>query len=222
MEEKQLTPAPINEETKLAGFIDEMTLCDYIKKVDYRVRTYTYWVYNCLCLLSYAIDDNWMHLEIVQGEDKDRNDVIKALEQWMEPTNPMYIVQPDTSQPNTYRFYFAEGWENLTPAPIDEKNVVSDFTEAFHNGEYMERTDGKIHFEYFILHDCLCVVHYTFGHHRFVVGPVEGDSNLKELCRKDIRRMVDAMNGINKSQGIWVKTFADGCYGFYFSPETLE
>ena len=113
MEEKQLTPAPINEETKLAGFIDEMTLGDYIKKVDYRVRTYTYWVYNCLCLLSYAIDDNWMHLEIVQDEDKDRNDVIKALEQWMEPTNPMYIVQPDTSQPNTYRFYFAEGWAAL-------------------------------------------------------------------------------------------------------------
>lgn len=222
MEEKQLTPAPINEETKLAKFIGEMTLEDYIKKVDYRVHTYTYWMCNCLCLLSYAIDDNWMHLEIVQGKDEDRNEVIKVLEQWMEPTKSMYIVQPDTSQLNTYRFYFAEGWENLTPAPIDGKNVALDFTEAFHNGEYMERTEGKQRIEYFILHDCLCVVHYTFGRHRFVVCPIEGDSRLKDLCRKDIRRMVDDMNGINKSQGLFVKTSADGCYGFYFTPETLE
>ena len=52
MEEKQLTPAPINEETKLAWFIGEMTLEDNIKNVNYRVHTYTYWMCNCLCLLS--------------------------------------------------------------------------------------------------------------------------------------------------------------------------
>ena len=222
MEEKQLTPAPINTETKLAQFIDEMTLGDYIKQVNSRVLTHTYWMYNCLCLLSYAIDDNWMRLEIVQGENKDRDDVIKALEEWMEPTNSMYIVQPDTSQPNTYRFYFAEGWENLTPAPIDGKNVTSDFTEAFHNGECMKRIDGKIHFEYFVLRDCLCEIVYTFGNHRFVVRPIAGGPKQESLCREYFQRIVDDMNGVNKSPGLSVKTFGNGTYGFYFSPETLE
>lgn len=219
---KQLTPAPINFETKLDSFIEDMTLCDYIKKIENRLHTYTYWCYNCLCLLSYAIDDNWMRLEVVTGEHEDRLDAKGHLEQWMEPNDPMYIVQPDQSQTNTYRFYYSDGWEHLTPAPIDQKNVVSDFTDIFHNDECLVRTDMKTRHEYFIYRDCLCEVIWTYGYHRFVVHPLQGEPNLKELCKSDFKRIIDEMNGINKSQGLLVKTFGEGDYGFYFTPECNE
>lgn len=216
---KELTPAPINLESKLDSFIEDMTFGDYIKKVEHRVHTYTYWCSNCLCLLSYAIDDNWMHLEVVTGKPEDRQYAKNQLEQWMEPTSQMYIVQPDSSQKNTYRFYFADGWERLTPAPIDQKNVVSDFTDIFHNDECLVRTDMKTRHEYFIHRDCLCEVVWTYGYHRFSVHPLHGDPKMKDFCRTDFKKMIDEMNGINKSQGLFVKTLDEGCYGFYFTPE---
>lgn len=214
-----LTPAPINQETKLDWFISEMTLDDYIKTIENRVHTITYWQYSCLCLLSYAIDDNWMRLDIIQGEPENREDVRKSFEKWMEPTNPMYIVQKDG---DTYRFYYSTGWENLTYAPIDDKNVVSDFTEEFHNGECLLRTDNHTRYEYFIHRDCLCEVVWTFGHHRFIVHPLYGHPVQKKLCRSDFNRMIDEMNNINIPQGLIIKTFEEGCYGFYFTPETQE
>jgi len=63
--------------------------------------------------------------------------------------------------------------KQLTPAPIDNKNVMTNFTEVFHNGDYITRkgTNGRI-FEYFIVEDCLCVVSYMLGRNDFLVYPV--------------------------------------------------
>ena len=34
--------------------------------------------------------------------------------------------------------------KNLTPAPIDNKNIVEDFTDDFHNGEFVEQVQGRV------------------------------------------------------------------------------
>ena len=51
-------------------------------------------------------------------------------------------------------------------------------------------------------------------------APVDKKKQYRVLITTDLE--VDDMNGINKSQGLLVKTFGEGEYGFYFTPECNE
>lgn len=107
----------------------------------------------------------------------------------------------------------------MIPAPIDSKNIAYEFIESFVYDDYLCSSQGKSRIICFLRRNCLCVIEYTIGCHRFSVRPILGRQRDKELCVSDFQCVVDRMNTTDKSSDVIVKTFGVGNYGFYFEED---
>ena len=79
-------------------------------------------------------------------------------------------------------------------APIDNKNVLEDFTEIFHNGEYIENVENHITYQIFFKCGCLCEISYRFGQNWFKIRYLEGLPDNLCKCIKEIESIVSGMN----------------------------
>ena len=112
----------------------------------------------------------------------------------------------------------------LYKAPIDNKSVLTDFTEVFHNGDCLCRKGaGGMTIEYFVVEECLCSVSYHFGHNRFRVCVEQFNNDLN--YHRAVNYFQECINNLyhdNVTQELLVKKenipgiLKDGSYGFYF------
>lgn len=95
--------------------------------------------------------------------------------------------------------------KELIPAPIDNKNILEDFTEVFHQDDCIEtRHQGVVKQAYWDDGN-LWVVAYCFGANWFHVRLVQEG----QLWRVSARRMRNAILSLNESPGIMVECRGD-------------
>jgi hypothetical protein len=104
---------------------------------------------------------------------------------------------------------------NKIKAPIDNKNILEDFTDVFHNGTYLERTSNGITYQIFILNDCLCEISYRFGQNWFMVRMIEGDPDNIRKCSAEIASIIKTMDEDENQSKVKFNPVL-GVYEFYF------
>lgn len=115
--------------------------------------------------------------------------------------------------------------KKLIPAPIDNKNVLEDFTDVLHNSEYTEwRSNGLVK-QAFWDGGNLWVVSYRFGCNVFMVNLVQQDADYMQ-SKIRVREQIEELN---QSQGILVEYRSGICdaeptykCALWFKPEALE
>lgn len=107
--------------------------------------------------------------------------------------------------------------KELYPAPIDNKNVLTDFTEVFHNGDCLTRKGnrGEV-IEYFVIEDCLCSVSYFFGLSIFKVRVIFGSDNNKVRANHYIQECIKQLYHDNVTQELIVRQVRYCTYQFFF------
>ena len=112
--------------------------------------------------------------------------------------------------------------KKLTKAPIDNKNVCEDFTDVFHNGDFVECVEQGVHKQLFYLDGIPCEVRYFFGENIF---RLEFNCDMSKMSI--IRKVREALNDLNGGNIICKY---DECYNgkayvingeFYFKEEEL-
>ena len=100
---------------------------------------------------------------------------------------------------------------------------MTDFTEVFHNGECLSRSEGSHHFEYFVVEDCLCCVSYYYGLHKFNLEIIQGEQRNHIRCRHMLSEMVKELfpEWYQDSTELRVRQIDSTTYGFYFIEEEL-
>ena len=79
------------------------------------------------------------------------------------------------------------------PFPIDNKNVLEDFTDVFHGGDYVERRHNGIVRQAFYDGAALWEVCYKFGFASFELY-YRGGSNTKEMYWERMRERILSLN----------------------------
>lgn len=84
-------------------------------------------------------------------------------------------------------------------APIDNKNVLEDFTEDFHEGHYIEHRNRHEVRQVFFDGDNLWEISYSFGDNHFKLVAIDGALDIKhsaERMKAKILRMRDEANSL--------------------------
>lgn len=84
---------------------------------------------------------------------------------------------------------------NLIKAPIDNKNIMEDFTDIFHGGKYAEFTDGKLHKQTFYIEGVPFEIGYHLGFNHFYVMTLGELDNMNPV--NFIREAVKELNTDN-------------------------
>ena len=119
--------------------------------------------------------------------------------------------------------------QELIPAPIDNKNVMTDFTEVFHNGDCLSISKpigNLVHvkhvYEWFVVENCLCCVEYVFGLQWFRVYVQNSSTEEnRDKANRYIQQCVEQLYHDNVTQELIVEkddtpgTLAS-TYNFYF------
>ena len=109
-----------------------------------------------------------------------------------------------------------EGKE-LIPAPIDNKNVVTDFTDDFHYGEFVESAEHGVHRQAFWKCGALCVISYEFGNNWFDIQFVQATEQQAKAAAREIAKVMLAYR-----ENFVIKEGPGGVYLIYFKPEDCE
>lgn len=107
--------------------------------------------------------------------------------------------------------------KELIPAPIDNKNIVEDFTDDFHNGEFVEQVQGRVRHQAFWCCGVLCVISYEFGNNWFSFQFVQGTQEQLKLAAHAIVGVMMCYR-----QNYVIKEGPGGVYLIYFKPEDCE
>jgi hypothetical protein len=103
--------------------------------------------------------------------------------------------------------------KNLIPAPIDNKNVLEDFTFNFHSDLYIGTTFDHVAQQVFFMQGCLCEITYRFGQNLFKFRIIEGDPFDVRRCNAHKDYLIRNMNG----DSVVVKLNPTlGAYEFFF------
>lgn len=105
----------------------------------------------------------------------------------------------------------------LIAAPIDNKNVVEDFTDDFHFGEFVETVENRVHRQAFWKCGVLCIISYEFGNNWFDFQFVNGT---KEQMKRAAGEIAQVM--LSYRQNYIIKEGPGGIYLIYFKPENYE
>lgn len=107
--------------------------------------------------------------------------------------------------------------KELIKAPIDNKNIVEDFADVFHNGEFVEYAKDKFHKQLFYIGDEPFELSYYFGDSFFAIKALDG---IKDMSSINVIR--DAVKSLNTDH-VFVKYGESGkedkyllCGTFYF------
>ena len=107
--------------------------------------------------------------------------------------------------------------KKLIPAPIDNKNILEDFTDDFHFGEFVEHVENGVHRQAFWVSGALCVMSYEFGNNWFDFQFV---SATKQQLKNAAAEIAEVMVAYRKNYVI--KEGPGGVYLIYFRPEDCE
>lgn len=102
----------------------------------------------------------------------------------------------------------------LIPAPIDNKNILEDFTDNFHHDEYIQSAFDKVTQQVFFMKGCLCELMYRFGQNWFKFRIIEGDPFDVRRCSTELDDIIKAMN--ENEQGCVKFNPSLGVYEFFF------
>lgn len=106
------------------------------------------------------------------------------------------------------------------PAPIDNKNVLEDFTSVFHNDEYVSRRSTKnTEHQYFVLEDCLCELTFCHGDNCFTLNVVHGEGLNRERCQYMLEELVKELFPEDYETDLFVEKITENKYAFYFKCE---
>lgn len=107
--------------------------------------------------------------------------------------------------------------KKLIPAPIDNKNIVEDFTDDFHFGEFVEHVENRVHRQAFWICGALCVISYEFGNNWFDFQFVHATDQQAKAAAKEIAKVFHAYR-----ERYVIKDGPGGIYLIYFKPEDCE
>ena len=104
--------------------------------------------------------------------------------------------------------------KELIPAPIDNKNIVEDFTDDFHFGEFVESVENGVHRQAFWKCGALCVISYEFGNNWFDFQFVQATKQQAKAVAGEIAKVMMAYR-----ENYVIKDGPGGVYLIYFKPE---
>ena len=104
--------------------------------------------------------------------------------------------------------------KELIPAPIDNKNIVEDFTDDFHFGEFVESVENGVHRQAFWKCGALCIISYEFGNNWFDFQFVQATEQQSRAAAKEIVEVMMAYR-----ENYVIKDGPGGIYLIYFKPE---
>lgn len=211
---QELLPVILSENPELLDFIGEMTLNEHITRLDGAIKEYVFYFGRCLCVLRYNPADNWIFFEPQTNDSWLSDGLCESFKKWAEPSDPDYELHPDTSL-TTHRWrFFKMPKEKLSPMPIDNKHILEDFTDEFHEGNYVEVVAFGKHIQAFSYCNCLCTITYTFGEPSFELAIIDGDPQRYENVRHHWKNIIKNFNHVENGEGTFVKEYYEGRYGF--------
>ena len=103
-----------------------------------------------------------------------------------------------------------------SPALIDDKDVLTDFSQMFHGGDcVVTRTPSGRRIEYFTLHQCLCKLSYSMGCNQFFLTIVEGGGLDKDRCQHRLDEIIQDFSSQNGASELHIEKVATHIYAFY-------
>ena len=107
--------------------------------------------------------------------------------------------------------------KKLIAAPIDNKNILEDFTDDFHEGEFVETVENRVHRQAFWKCGALCVISYEFGNSWFDLQFVQATEQQAKAAAGEIAEVMSAYR-----ENYVIKEGPGGVYLIYFKPEDCE
>ena len=104
--------------------------------------------------------------------------------------------------------------KKLIPAPIDNKNILEDFSDDFHEGRYVETVENGIHKQAFWKCGVLCVLTYEFGNNWFDIQFFNSTDEKYRIAAKEIGLVIFSMK-----EHLVIKEGPGGIYLIYFKSE---
>ena len=214
MTKQEHIPAILSENPKLLRFIGDMTLEDYICRFDGEIKEYVFYFGHCLCVLRYNPSDNWMFIEPQTNDSSLSKQLVEDILKWASPCEPDFELRPDNSlTANRWRF-FKPAEQKFFKMPIDNKHICEDFTDDFHDGNYVEFTALGKRVQAFTYCNCLCTISYTFGGTSFDLAIIDGDPGRYDDVRNHWKNVITNCNHVEDGEGTYVKEYYEGHYGF--------
>lgn len=107
--------------------------------------------------------------------------------------------------------------KKLIPAPIDNKNIMEDFTDDFHEGDFVEHVENRVHRQAFWKCGALCVISYEFGNNWFDIQFVLSTERQAKAAAGELAVVMLALR-----ENYVIKEGPGGVYLIYFRPEDCE
>lgn len=107
--------------------------------------------------------------------------------------------------------------KKLIPAPIDNKNIMEDFTDDFHEGDFVEHVENRVHRQAFWKCGALCVISYEFGNNWFDIQFVSSTEQQEWAAAGELAVVMLALR-----ENYVIKEGPGGVYLIYFRPEDCE
>lgn len=82
--------------------------------------------------------------------------------------------------------------------PIDDKSIMTEFTEGFHEGNCLEDYRGCHRREEFELFGCKCDISYEYGKSWFRLRVLEGDEQGRLNCYNHFKNVVELFNSFDE------------------------
>lgn len=103
---------------------------------------------------------------------------------------------------------------NLTPAPIDNKNVMEEFADLFHHDSYMEHRERHTRHQAFWCEGVLVVLSYEYGNNWFSFKINTGNQADIDKVQAHIRKGICEITG-----QLIVRHVGNNKYRFYHNPD---
>lgn len=104
--------------------------------------------------------------------------------------------------------------KKINALPIDNKSIMTHFTERFHKGDCLEEYDGVHRREVFELFGCRCDISYEYGKNWFLLRVLEGEEQEAMNCYNHFKDVVEFFNSYDKDKQI-IFNPKTGLYGWY-------
>lgn len=99
--------------------------------------------------------------------------------------------------------------KNPIPFPIDNKHLLEDFTDDFHEGEFVEYVDkSKITHQTFWMNGCACSLSYKFGQNWVKFNVLSGLEDARKLTMRDVDEIIESYREtlhVEVTQEGWLK-----------------
>lgn len=215
MKQQELEPAVICNNLNLLDFVGEMTLNEFIFRQTEKFSEYMFFFWQRTCSLKYDPEDNWISLNVSEAEEEAvKKNICRSVEQWMvaslEDDNIKYVLKPESL--GKWRYYI-EKEPQLEYLPIDNKSILEEFTDAFHNGNYVETVTHGKHVQTFVCFNAFCTISYTFGKSDFVLNILDSIEEQRRQIHSHWDRVIKEMREINHEQGVGLVGW-NGYYNF--------